>query len=70
MHVGLLQVDLPEPRYFLPDEFLAPEDLKNMLARHFLLEGDLRAGKQAYCYGWLFDRCETTSDRVFKPRRH
>jgi hypothetical protein len=55
MHVGLLQVDLPEPSRLLPDEFLTPEDLKNILAFHFPLECDLRAGKKAYCYRWLLD---------------
>jgi hypothetical protein len=35
MRVGLLQVDLPEPRYLLRDKFLTPEDLKNRLAFDF-----------------------------------
>jgi hypothetical protein len=46
MHVGLLQVDLPEPSHLLPDEF----PIKNILALHFPLECDLRTGKKAYCY--------------------
>jgi hypothetical protein len=70
MRVGLLHVDLPEPRYLLPDKFLTPEDFKNMLALHFPVECDLRAGKKAYRYGWLFDRCEPTGERVIELRRH
>jgi hypothetical protein len=70
MHVGLLQVDLLESRYLVTDQFLASEDLKNMLAFDFRLECDLRAGNKTHCYGWLFDRCEPTSQRVFEPRRH
>ena len=52
MHVGLLEVDLPEPSYLLTDQFLAREGFKYMLALHFKnmlafdlrLEGDLSAG--------------------------
>src|SRR6516164_1661123 len=41
-----------------------------MAVLDFLLKCDLRSRKNTHCYGWLFDRCETTSDRVFKLRRH
>ena len=46
MHVGLFQVDLPEPCHLLTDQFLAPEDLKNTLTFDFRLECDLGAGKK------------------------
>jgi hypothetical protein len=47
----LLQVDLLESRYLVTDQFLAPEDLKNMLAFDFRLECNLRSRKHTHCYG-------------------
>jgi hypothetical protein len=70
MHVLLLHVDLPESSYLLPDEFLASEYFENILAHHFPLECDLRAGKKAYCYRWLLDAREATSESVIELRRH
>ena len=60
VRVWLLHLDLPESSYLLP-EFLAPEDLKNMLALHFPLERDLRAGKKTHSYMRFSDGGETTS---------
>jgi hypothetical protein len=70
MHVGLLQVDLPESSYLLTDQFLTPEDFKNALTLHFPLERNLRAGKKTHCYRWLLDSREPTSEKVFELRRH
>jgi hypothetical protein len=78
MHVGLLQVDLPESSYLLTDQFLAREGFKymlalhfkNMLALHFSLECNLRAGKKTHCYRWLLDSREPTGESVVEPRRH
>ena len=70
MHAGLLQVDPPKSSYLRTDQLLAPDDIKNMLAFDFLRKCYLRSRKEAHCYGWLFDRCEPTSERVFELRRH
>ena len=42
MHAGLLQVDPPKSSYLRTDQFLAPDDIKNMLAFDFLLKCYLR----------------------------
>jgi hypothetical protein len=70
MRVWLLHLDLPKSSYLLPDEFLAPEDLKNMLALHFPLERDLRTGKKKHGYMGFSDGGEATSERVIELRCH
>jgi hypothetical protein len=70
MSVWILRLDLPESRYLIHDEFLAPEDSKNTLALHFLLERNLRAGKKTHGYMRFSDGGETTSERVIELRRY
>jgi hypothetical protein len=41
-----------------------------MLALHFPLERDLRAGKKTHSYMRFSDGGETTSERVIELRRH
>ena len=69
MRVWLLQLDLPESSYLLPNELLAPEDLKKMLALHFPLERALRAGKKTHGHLRFSDGGETTSHADFDSAR-
>src|SRR5882724_12739579 len=69
MSVWILRLDLPESRYLIHDEFLAPEDSKNTLALHFLLERNLCAGKKTHGYMRFSDGGETTSERVIELRQ-
>lgn len=59
MDVGLVHVDLPELSHLVPELTLWAKCTAG-LALHFILEGELRTGKQAYGHVPVFDRSETT----------
>src|SRR5262249_20451206 len=72
MHVGLILLDLLEPRHF-PKLFRwlqAREESESMLVLDLFLERDLRAGKKTYRHVWFPDRSKTARDRVAELRRN
>src|SRR6266508_4876418 len=66
MCIRIVDIDLPKPSHLLTD---LPVGVKSKtVLNNVLLEGDLRAGKQAHCNGRLFHRRKTARDGVHEFR--
>ena len=66
MSIEPVFVDLPERSHLVPQLALRAE-YGASFTRYFLFEAKLRAGKQTYGYVALFERSETTRNRVREP---
>jgi hypothetical protein len=67
MRVQIVHIDLSEPRYLLSD--LPAREKRTPILDNVLLEGDLRARKQAHCNGRFLHRGETARDGIIELRR-